>query len=965
VNDPSRAAPRAVTVRGAREHNLRGIDVEIPRDQLVVITGLSGSGKSSLAFDTIYAEGQRRYVESLSAYARQFLDQLAKPDVESIDGLSPAIAIEQRSVAKNPRSTVGTITEIHDHLRLLYARVGEPRCWECGRPIASQTAQQMVDRVLALGEGARVQVLAPVIRGRKGEHRRELDLLRKQGFARVRVDGEVRDLGDEIALAKTAAHDVDVVVDRVAVREPARARLAESVETALRMAGGLVAIDVGPGREEWLLSAKSACPDCGVSFPELAPRLFSWNNPYGACTACSGLGTRDVFDPARVVPDPSRPLARAIEPWNAAGRRASAYYQKLVAALATHFGVDVETPWQKLPRAARDGILHGVADTVAFPIARGRRTIAVKRRWGGVIDELERRSQASGDALAQYATAQPCPDCGGSRLRREARHVYLGGLAIDALSRLSIAEARKFLESLALSPGQQRIAERVQGEIRERLRFLVDVGLDYLTLDRAATTLSGGEAQRIRLATQVGASLLGVLYVLDEPSIGLHPRDNRRLLDTLVRLRDQGNSVLVVEHDEETIRAADWVIDMGPGAGIHGGLVVAEGPPEAIALNPASLTGDYLAGRRAIAVPASRRSPGEKRLVLRDCHEHNLRHVDLHLPLGLFVAVTGVSGSGKSTLVIDTLYRALAQRLHGAQEPPGRFRGLEGLEHVDKVIDVDQSPIGRTPRSNPATYTGIFDGIRKLFAQVPEARVRGYGPGRFSFNVKGGRCEACQGDGTKRVEMHFLPDIFVVCEVCRGRRYDRETLDVRYKGKTIAEVLELTVEEALAFFASFPSLARPLETLRDVGLDYLHLGQPATTLSGGEAQRIKLARELSRRDTGKTLYILDEPTTGLHFADVEKLLAVLQKLVALGNTVVVIEHHLDVIKTADWVIDMGPEGGAAGGAIVAEGPPEHLARSATCTGTVLARNLATSGGTDLARRADAPSITDLPSRTVP
>jgi excinuclease ABC subunit A len=934
-------APTAIHVHGAREHNLRNVDVRIPRDQLVVLTGLSGSGKSSLAFDTIYAEGQRRYVESLSAYARQFLDQMSKPEVESIEGLSPAISIEQRRVSSNPRSTVGTITEIHDHLRLLYARAGTPHCFECGLPIASQTVQQMVDRVLALGEGARVQVLAPVVRGRKGEYRKELDAFHAQGFARVRIDGQVHELGAPIALAKSAKHTIEVVVDRVAVRETARGRLAESIETALRLADGLVVIDVGPGREEWLLSRENACVACGVSYPEIAPRLFSWNNPHGACPACNGIGTRPVFDPARIVPDPSRPLAEAIEPWNAAGRRVARYYAKLVAALADHFDVDVETPWQSLPKRARDGILFGTADEIAVPLESGKRSAKVRRAWKGVVDELERRKVSSGHDLAQFSSPQPCPECGGSRLRREARHVRVGDLSIDALGRLSIAEAAAFLAKVELAPSKRRIADRILDEIRERLRFLLDVGLDYLTLDRAAGTLSGGEAQRIRLATQVGASLLGVLYVLDEPSIGLHPRDNRRLLDTLVRLRDQGNSVLVVEHDEETIRAADWVIDMGPGAGVHGGAIVAEGPPAAIAATAGSLTGDYLAGRRAIAVPSERRKPGERKLVLRDCHEHNLRHLDLHLPLGLFVAVTGVSGSGKSTLVIDTLHRALAQRLHGAETPPGRFRGIEGLDGIDKVIDVDQSPIGRTPRSNPATYTGAFDAIRRLFSGVPEARLRGWGPGRFSFNVKGGRCEACQGDGSLRVEMHFLPDIFVRCEVCRGLRYDRETLAVKYRGKSIADVLELSVEDALDFFASVPSLARTLATLHDVGLDYLPLGQPATTLSGGEAQRIKLSRELARRDTGKTLYILDEPTTGLHFADVERLLAVLQKLVALGNTVVVIEHHLDVVKTADWVIDMGPEGGAAGGAIVAEGPPEWIAaQPASHTGRALRAVLA-------------------------
>jgi len=934
------AAPTEIQVRGAREHNLRNIDVRIPRDQLVVITGLSGSGKSSLAFDTIYAEGQRRYVESLSAYARQFLEQMSKPDVESIDGLSPAISIEQRSVAKNPRSTVGTITEIHDHLRLLYARVGQPHCWICGRPIASQTVQQMTDRVLSLGEGVRVQVLAPVVRGRKGAYKKELDTFRQQGFVRVRVDGTLHDLGDEIVMARAAKHDVDVVVDRIAVRETARTRIAESLETALRLADGTVLIDVGPGREEWLLSEKNACTQCGVSFPEIEPRFFSFNNPHGACKACSGLGTRNVFDPARVVPDPSRPLLAAIEPWNA-GRRPSRYYIKLLGALAEHFGVTVDTKFEKLPPAARDGILFGIPDAVSFSLERAGKIGKAQRRWDGVIGELARRKDVSGDELLQFTTPRPCPDCEGSRLRPEARSVRIGEIGIDALSHLSIADAAKFLDTLELPAGKRLVADRILREISDRLRFLLDVGLDYLTLDRGSSTLSGGEAQRIRLATQVGSSLLGVLYVLDEPSIGLHPRDNRRLLETLFRLRDQGNTVLVVEHDEETIRCADWIIDMGPGAGIHGGEVVAEGPLAAILANPNSLTGDYLAGRRAIAVPRARRKPGDRKLVLRDCHEHNLKHLDLHLPLGLLVVVTGVSGSGKSTLVIDTLHRALAQRLHAAQQPPGRFRGLEGLLHIDKVIDVDQSPIGRTPRSNPATYTGAFDGIRKLFTQVPEARVRGYGPGRFSFNVKGGRCEACLGDGTKRVEMHFLPDIFVTCEVCRGRRYNRETLNVLYRGKSIADVLEMSVEEGVEFLDNFQSVRRPLQTLHDVGLDYIHLGQAATTLSGGEAQRIKLSRELSRRDTGRTLYILDEPTTGLHFADVERLLGVLQKLVELGNTVVVIEHHLDVIKTADWVIDMGPEGGAAGGTIVAEGPPEWIAQQhASHTGRALALVLA-------------------------
>jgi excinuclease ABC subunit A len=876
VNAFPESAPREISVRGAREHNLRGIDVRIPRDQLVVITGLSGSGKSSLAFDTLYAEGQRRYVESLSAYARQFLDQLAKPEVESIEGLSPAISIEQRTASRNPRSTVGTITEILDHLRLLYARAGQPHCWECGEPIASQTVGQMADRVLALAEGTRVQVLAPVVRGRKGKYEKELDAFRRQGFVRARIDGELRELGDGIRLARNRAHDIDLVVDRITVRPAARGRLAESLETALRLGAGLVRVEVGGGADEWLLSERNACARCGVSFPEIAPRLFSFNSPHGACPRCDGLGSLDELDAASPA---------ASEPRDSEGR-----------AL----------------RAMRD------------------------EQEGQALRAM--RDEQEGQALR----AMPCPECRGSRLRREARAVRVGGLGLDELCRLPIARAAAFLAELELPAQRRAIAERILHEVRDRLRFLIDVGLDYLALERTAASLSGGEAQRIRLATQVGASLMGVLYVLDEPSIGLHPRDNRRLLDALVRLRDQGNSVLVVEHDEETIRSADWVIDMGPGAGIHGGEIVAEGPPAAIEAAPRSTTGDYLAGRRRIEVPAQRRAPGAHWLELAGAREHNLKAVDLRIPLGLLTVVTGVSGSGKSTLVNDTLYRALAGRLHGAETPAGRFDRLSGLEHVDKVIEVDQSPIGRTPRSNPATYTGAFEGIRRIFSQLPEARVRGWGPGRFSFNVKGGRCEACKGDGLLRVEMHFLPDLFVTCEACRGRRYERETLAVRFKDRSIADVLELSVEEALPLFENFDGVRRPLRMLHDVGLDYVHLGQSATTLSGGEAQRIKLARELARRDTGRTVYVLDEPTTGLHFADVAKLLEVLQRLVALGNTVIVIEHHLDVVKSADWLIDLGPEGGDAGGRIVAEGPPERVAGAASPghTGRALARALA-------------------------
>jgi len=921
-------APSHIEIRGAREHNLADVDVRIPRDRLVVITGLSGSGKSSLAFDTLYAEGQRRYVESLSAYARQFLEQMAKPDVDAIEGLSPAIAIQQRGAGSNPRSTVGTVTEVYDYLRLLFARAGEPFCWICGRSLASQTLAQMTDRVMTLAEGTQVAVLAPIVRDRKGEYRKELESLRRQGYVRARIDGALRDLSEDIALAKGTRHSIDVVVDRLAVRPASRARIAESLETALRLSDGLATVESGDGAT-WLFSEKSTCPECGVSFAEIEPRTFSWSSPHGACTACSGLGTRDAFDPARVVPDESAPLASAIAPWS--GKQAPRYYAQLLAALADHYGVSLDAPWRTLPQRARDGILHGSgASDVELAISRGGKREKFQRRWDGVLAELERRYDAGGELergqLARYRSPRTCDACAGTRLRPESRSVRLCGHSIDEISRLDVDHALALLTSLALSPTQRAIAERVLTEIAERLRFLQEVGLGYLSLDRPATTLSGGESQRIRLATQVGASLMGVLYILDEPSIGLHPRDNQRLLGSLLRLRDQGNSVVVVEHDEETIRAADHVIDMGPGAGRHGGRVVAEGPPAALLENPASLTGAFLSGRRAIPVPSRRRPAGERAIVLTGCRAHNLKNVTLRLPLGLLTVVTGVSGSGKSTLVTDTLHPALAARLHGATQPAGAFERIGGLEHVDKVVDVDQAPIGRTPRSNPATYSGAFDAIRKLFAQVPEARVRGYGPGRFSFNVKGGRCEACQGDGTLKVEMHFLPDLYVPCEVCGARRYNRETLEIRYKGYDIAQVLDLTVEQALAVFENVTAVRRPLQSLADVGLGYVHLGQSATTLSGGEAQRVKLARELGRTATGRTLYLLDEPTTGLHFADVERLLEVLNRLVDLGNTVVVIEHHPDVIKTADHVIDMGPEGGEKGGEIVVEGTPEQVAQ---------------------------------------
>ena len=923
-------SPGYIEISGAREHNLDNLDLRIPRNQLVVITGLSGSGKSTLAFDTLYAEGQRRYVESLSAYARQFLEQMAKPDVDSIEGLSPAIAIEQKSVNRNPRSTVGTITEIYDYLRLLYARIGQPHCFRCGEPITRQTVQQMTDRILELGEGQRVQLLAPVVRDRKGEYRKELDAFRRQGFVRVRIDGEPRELSEEISLKKSSRHSIDVVVDRLTVKTSVRGRIAESIETALRLSDGLLGIDVGPGQEEWLLSERNACTDCSVSFPEIEPRMFSFNSPHGACADCGGLGTQESFDPALVIPDESRSLAEgAIAPWS--GPRAPRYYRALIESLADHYHVNLDKAWRSLPKRARQGILHGAGDAeIPLSIDRGGKAQTFTRRWDGVLGELERHTLEGGEAernrLARFRSEHICASCGGSRLRVEARSVRVGGESIDAVTKLSVEHASNFLEGLDLTATQAAIAERILKEIRERLRFLDDVGLAYLTLDRSSTTLSGGEGQRIRLATQVGSSLIGVLYILDEPSIGLHPRDHRRLLASLERLRDLGNSVLVVEHDEVTIRAADHVIDMGPGAGIHGGRIVAQGTPQEIVADEHSLTGAYLSGRRSITVPARRRPAGQRAVVITGCREHNLKDVTLRIPLGLLTAVTGVSGSGKSTLVNDTLYRALSAKLHGATTKPGSFQRIAGLEHIDKVIDVSQAAIGRTPRSNPATYTGVLDGIRQLFSQVPESRVRGYAPGRFSFNVKGGRCEACRGDGTLRIEMHFLPDLFVTCEVCGGRRYNRETLEITYKGRSIAEVLDMTVEEALTFMENIASVRRPLQTLHDVGLDYIHLGQPATTLSGGEAQRIKLARELSRRNTGRTLFLLDEPTTGLHFADVERLLDVLNKLVELGNTVVIIEHHPDMIKSADHVIDLGPEGGEKGGEIIIEGTPETVAQ---------------------------------------
>ncbi|MEM7409606.1 MAG: excinuclease ABC subunit UvrA [Myxococcota bacterium] len=925
---PERGGPDAIEIRGAREHNLAGFDLRIPRNRLVVITGLSGSGKSSLAFDTIYAEGQRRYVESLSAYARQFLDQMQKPDVDAIDGLSPAIAIEQRTTSRNPRSTVGTATEIYDHLRLLYARAGTPTCPDCALPIARQTVDQMTDRVLTLGTGVRVDVMAPVVRDRKGQYKRELAQFRRKGFVRARIDGEIHSLEDDLSLSRSARHDIEIVVDRITVKEAVRGRLHESLGTALKLADGL-ALVVGPD-EEWLLSEKNACPSCGFSMPELAPRSFSFNSPHGACSACDGLGTRAEFVQERVVPDPSLPLgAGAIAPWS--GKASPRYYRALLEALAEHYQVSLETPWGSLPKRVQRGILEGTgAPELVVDVPRRRRVQRVALPWHGILDELERRfregDESHREGLARFRSDLPCPTCEGSRLRPEARSVFLGGRPIDALCGLPIGELARWLGGLELEARQSAIADRVLREIRDRLGFLEDVGLGYLTLDRPSNSLSGGEGQRIRLATQVGAHLLGVLYILDEPSIGLHPRDNQRLLASLERLRDQGNSVLVVEHDDETIRRADWVVDLGPGAGVHGGHVVAEGTPEAIAAADDSPTGAYLSGRRSVPVPSRRRPPGKRALVLTGCAENNLKDVTLRVPLGCFSVVTGVSGSGKSTLINDTLHRALAANLHAALQRPGRHARMSGHEELDKVIAVDQAPIGRTPRSNPATYSGAFDAIRRVFHQIPEARLRGYGPGRFSFNVKGGRCEACQGDGTLRIEMHFLPDHFVPCEVCRGRRYNPETLEIRYHDHSIADVLASSVEQALVLFENVPAVRRPLEALRDVGLGYLALGQSATTLSGGEAQRVKLARELSRKATGNTLYLLDEPTTGLHTADVEQLLRVLSSLVDKGNTVLVIEHHPDVVKTADHVIDLGPEGGEKGGEIVVEGTPETVAQ---------------------------------------
>ena len=936
-----------IRIRGARTHNLKNIDLDLPRDKLIVITGLSGSGKSSLAFDTIYAEGQRRYVESLSAYARQFLSVMEKPDVDHIEGLSPAISIEQKSTSHNPRSTVGTITEIYDYLRLLYARVGLPRCPDHGYPLEAQTVSQMVDQVLALDGEQRYMLLAPVIRERKGEHAQVFDQLRAQGFVRVRVDGELYEIDAVPALALRQKHTIEAVIDRFRPREDLKQRLAESFETALKLGDGMaqvMSLDQ-PESAPLLFSSKYSCPICDYSLPELEPRLFSFNSPVGACPTCDGLGVAQFFDPARVVVHPELSLAAgAVRGWD----RRNAYYFQLIASLAKHYQFDTDAPWQSLPEKVQQAVLYGSGEdviTFTYLTESGGRTQR-KHRFEGIVPNLERRyreteSPAVREELAKYISDRPCPDCGGARLNKSARNVFVADRPLPSLVVLPVDEALAFFRGLDLPGWRGEIAAKIVKEIAERLGFLVDVGLDYLTLERKADTLSGGEAQRIRLASQIGAGLVGVMYVLDEPSIGLHQRDNERLLGTLTRLRDLGNTVIVVEHDEDAIRMADYVLDIGPGAGVHGGEIVGQGTLDDLLKAPRSLTGQYLSGKRQIEVPKARHKANPKMtLHLRGATGNNLKDVDLDIPSGLFTCITGVSGSGKSTLINDTLYALAANEINGASHKPAPYREVEGLDLFDKVVDIDQSPIGRTPRSNPATYTGLFTPLRELYAQVPEARARGYSPGRFSFNVRGGRCEACQGDGMIKVEMHFLPDVYVPCDVCHGKRYNRETLEILYKGYNINDVLEMTVEDALTLFEPVPSIARKLETLMDVGLSYIKLGQSATTLSGGEAQRVKLSKELSRRDTGRTLYILDEPTTGLHFHDIEHLLAVLHKLRDEGNTIVVIEHNLDVIKTADWVVDLGPEGGHRGGRILATGTPEEIAaHPESHTGRFLAKLL--------------------------
>ena len=914
-----------LVVHGAREHNLKDITVRLPRNRLVTITGLSGSGKSSLAFDTIYAEGQRRYVESLSAYARQFLQMMEKPDVDSIDGLSPAISIDQKTTSRNPRSTVGTVTEIYDYLRLLYARVGRPHCPVCGRPIAGQSIEAIVDQILQLPDETRFTVNAPVVRDRKGEFRDLLDELRRDGFTRVKIDGEQRLLEDDIVLDKKFKHTIEVVVDRLRMKTDLRTRLFQSVETAINLAEGLVVIDLIDEDRQLIFSERFACPEHGVSLPELQPRIFSFNSPHGACPRCTGLGAQQEIDPDLLVPDPTRPLAEALIPLS------GNWYEAVIQAIADRYELDLDTPWQDLSKEQQDLFLYGTGGERVYVTYRNRmgRKRSYMLAFEGLVSNLQRRyrdtdSSSMRERIEEYMSFRPCPQCGGARLKPEVLAVTVGDLNIHEFTQMSVTRALAFLDQLELTETERLIGARIVKEIRERLTFLDNVGVGYLALDRASATLSGGEAQRLRLATQIGSQLVGVLYILDEPSIGLHQRDNAKLITTLERLRDLGNTVLVVEHDAQMMRAADWLVDMGPGAGEHGGYVVAEGPARKIERNAKSVTGQFLAGTREIAVP-ERRTEDRGSFRVLGASQHNLKSIDVEFPVGRFIAVTGVSGSGKSTLVNETVYKALANKLHRFRIKPGEHDAVEGIDCFDKVIDIDQSPIGRTPRSNPATYTKLFDHIRELYSLTPEAKVRGYKPGRFSFNVRGGRCETCKGDGTIKIEMHFLPDVYVPCETCGGRRYNRETLEVRFKGKSIADVLEMSIEEGLQFFGKIPKLRRRLQTLHDVGLDYVKLGQPATTLSGGEAQRVKLAAELSKIATGRTLYILDEPTTGLHFADIEKLLEVLQRLVDSGNTVLVIEHNLDVIKQADWIVDLGPEGGEAGGEVVATGTPEQIA----------------------------------------